>query len=431
MTTRPDPAPSRPPDFLDAKASLALLGVRPQTLYAYVSRGAIRSIPQPGTKAHLYSRADIERVVARAAARAGHGAVAAGAMDHGPPIVSSGITEITEDGPSYRGRLASELAQQNVPFEKVCELLWGSPLDLARPAAWRIHQRDQARISDACPRILQGGGPHLVYEALAMLALELGRTRRLAAAGDPAADVAHDARFLVCAVAEAIGCVGPNRVPTLPHPSEPVASTLIRSFGRESTPDRLRAMNALLVLLADHELPPGTLSVRAAASGGASLFDCIAVGICASAGTEIAGHYGVVDRFITARPAAPALREKALRLHGRGQRIPGFTHPLYPRGDPRARYLLSIAAELSGNAFNMSRVAAFLRWAEEELGEHPRHEFAVVCLVRVLGLPAWSAGVIFLAARMAGWAAHVQEQRGATGLWRPRARYVPMPGPGP
>lgn len=427
MTPRPDPAPSRPPDFIDAKASLALLGVRPQTLYAYVSRGAIRSIPQPGTKAHLYSRADIERVVARAAARAGHGAVAAGAMDHGPPIVSSGITEITEAGPSYRGHLASELAQQNVPFERVCELLWGAPLDLAGVAAWRIHPRDQARIADACRGILQGGDPHFVYEALAMLALQLGRASGRAAASDPAGAVAHDARFLICAVAEAIGYLGSGSVPTRPNPSEPIASNLLRAFGRESSPERVHAMNAALVLLADHELPPGTLAVRAAASGGASLFDCIAVGICASAGTEIARHYEVVDRFITARPAAAALREKALRLHAHGQRIPGFTHPLYPRGDPRARCLLSLAAELSGNAFNMDRVAAFVRWAQEELGDHPRHEFGVVCLVRALGLPVWSAGVIFLVARMAGWAAHVQEQRGATGLWRPRARYVPTP----
>lgn len=81
MSTCPDPTSCRQPDFLDAKASLALLGVRPQTLYAYVSRGAIRSVPQPGTKAHLYSRSDIERVMARAAARAGHAAAAAGAMD--------------------------------------------------------------------------------------------------------------------------------------------------------------------------------------------------------------------------------------------------------------------------------------------------------------------------------------------------------------
>lgn len=418
---------SRPPDFVDAKASLALLGVRPQTLYAYVSRGAIRSVPQPGTKAHLYSRADIERVVGRAAARAGHAAVAAGAMDHGLPIVSSGITDITAAGPSYRGRKASDLARQGVAFETVCELLWGAPLDIAKPTAWRILPREQSRVSDASLQILQGAEPPRVYEALAMLALQLGRTRGGSSEGVRDVGGLHEARFLICAMAQALGCLGEAQAPTLAHRSESIASLLIRSFGGESTPERVHAVNALLVLLADHELPPGTLAVRAAASGGANLFDCIAVGICASAGTEIAGQYEAVDRFLGAKPSAAVLRAKALRLHSRGQRLPGFTHPLYADGDPRALYLLSVAADLTDDSFNMRQVADFLQWAQEELGDSPRHEFAVVCLVRALRLPAWSAGAFFLVARMAGWAAHVMEQRGAAGLWRPRARYVSNP----
>lgn len=427
MSTCPDPTSGRQPDFLDAKASLALLGVRPQTLYAYVSRGAIRSVPRPGTKAHLYSRSDIERVVARAAARAGHAAAAAGAMDHGPPIVSSGITEITEAGPAYRGYLASDLARQGVRFERVCELLWGAPLDVAKASVWRIPPRDQALAREAGLRILHGTDPHRVYGSLAMLALQLERTRRMPGGAPRDAGVAQEARLLICAVAQALGCVGPARALTLPDRSESIASTLIRSFGCETTPARTRAVNALLVLLADHELPPGTLAVRAAASGGANLFDCIAVGICASAGTEIAGHYAVVDRFLTARPSATALRDKALRLHQRAHRIPGFTHPLYMGGDPRARHLLAIAAELADDSFNMRQVADFVGWAQENLADHPRHEFAVVCLVRALRLPVWSAAVLFLVARMAGWAAHVEEQRSVTGLWRPRARYVPRP----
>ena len=55
---------------------MQILGVRPQTLYAYVSRGWIRSIPQEGKKDKLYLRDDINRVVMRSLARSGHGAVA-------------------------------------------------------------------------------------------------------------------------------------------------------------------------------------------------------------------------------------------------------------------------------------------------------------------------------------------------------------------
>lgn len=415
---------TRPPDFVDAKASLALLGVRPQTLYAYVSRGAIRSVPQPGTKAHLYSRADIERVAGRAAARAGHAAVAAGAMDHGLPIVSSEITEITVAGPCYRGCLATDLARQNVGFEAVCELLWGNPLDIAKPTAWRIPPHEQDLVTDEGQNILHGAVPHRLYEALTMLVLQLERTR-----GDSARSLGgpHEARFLVCAIARALECTGKSHAPTISHRAESIASTLIRSFGVESTPKRVHAVNALLVLLADHELPPGTLAVRAAASGGANLFNCIAVGICASTGTEISGQYEAVDQFLGAEPCAASLRARALNLQRCGKRIPGFTHPLYFDGDPRAQHLLSLAIDLAEDSFNMRQVQAFLQWAQEELGDYPRHEFAVVCLVRALRLPAWSAGALFLVARMAGWAAHVMEQRGAAGIWRPRARYVGNP----
>lgn len=428
MTRARTPVHTRLPDFLDAKSSLAMLRVRPQTLYAYVSRGAIRSVPQAGTKAHLYSRADIERVVARAAARAGHAAVAAAAMDHGAPIVSSGITEITaEAGPAYRGHVAIDLARRDISFEKVCELLWTSKLDLAQSTAWRIPAHAQAQVSDAYRQILPNG-THQVYESLAMLALQLARSDRLFGPTSIGQSVEEEARLLICASTEALGCIGPHQRPAQLGRSEPIAAAVTRAFGGDATPTRVQAVNAMLVLLADHELPPGTLAVRAAASGGAHLFDCIAAGICASAGTEIAGHYAVVDRFLFMRPTFASLRDKTRRLYKGGLRIPGFTHPIYPRGDPRATYLLEIAAEVCDDSFPMRQITAFLRWAAEGFDSHPRHEFAVVCLVRALGLPSWCASALFLLARMGGWGAHVEEQRGAVGIWRPRARFVTIGG---
>ena len=76
-----------PPDdvariYLTSAEATALLGIRIQTLYAYVSKGMIRSVKQVGTKERLYRRDDILRVQARSMARSGHGAVA-GAAQHG------------------------------------------------------------------------------------------------------------------------------------------------------------------------------------------------------------------------------------------------------------------------------------------------------------------------------------------------------------
>jgi citrate synthase len=100
-------------DYATAAQALDILKVRPQTLYAYVSRGLVRSIPQPGQKERLYRRDDLKRLETRSLARAGHGAVAAAAMNFGEPIISTSITEITAEGPRYRGRMAADLARSH------------------------------------------------------------------------------------------------------------------------------------------------------------------------------------------------------------------------------------------------------------------------------------------------------------------------------
>ena len=85
-------APAVRADFLSAKQALEILGVKPQTLYVYVTRGWIRAIAQRNTRGKLYSRDDIERMRMRSLARAGHGPAAASAMHWGEPVMASSIT---------------------------------------------------------------------------------------------------------------------------------------------------------------------------------------------------------------------------------------------------------------------------------------------------------------------------------------------------
>src|SRR5579884_3645455 len=122
-------------DYMSSAEALAVLGVKPQTLYAYVSRGMIRRICLDG-KTSLYNREDVRRVKARSTARSGHGAVAGGALQWGEPVLATGITAITKDGPRYRDYLALELAREGYSFESVSEYLWtGDELDSR--AQWR------------------------------------------------------------------------------------------------------------------------------------------------------------------------------------------------------------------------------------------------------------------------------------------------------
>ena len=101
---------NQPSQFLEAKPAAKLLGVELRTLYAYASRGLVRSVRGARGLKRLYAVEDLERLKIRSGARAGHGAVAAGALRWGEPVFDSAITQITPRGPSYRGRLATELA---------------------------------------------------------------------------------------------------------------------------------------------------------------------------------------------------------------------------------------------------------------------------------------------------------------------------------
>src|SRR6185312_6059229 len=107
------------PRWVDARAAAKLLGIDLRTLYAYVSRGQVHSVAGERGRKRLYAVEDLDRLKTRRDARAGHGAVAAGALRWGEPVLDSAITKITPEGPVYRGRSAIELAAAGIPFENV------------------------------------------------------------------------------------------------------------------------------------------------------------------------------------------------------------------------------------------------------------------------------------------------------------------------
>ncbi|HKO94230.1 MAG TPA: citrate/2-methylcitrate synthase, partial [Polyangiaceae bacterium] len=109
----------------------------------------------------------------------------------------------------------------------------------------------------------------------------------------------------------------------------------------------------------------------------------------------------------------------------RGETVPGFGHPLYPEGDPRAARLLELCPKNASRA----RSLALAQAAERVLGERPVLDFGLVALARALGLPPEAPFVLFAVGRTAGWIAHCIEQYPSSQLIRPRAEYVgPAPG---
>lgn len=109
----------------------------------------------------------------------------------------------------------------------------------------------------------------------------------------------------------------------------------------------------------------------------------------------------------------------------RGDPLPGFGHPLYPLGNPRAVALLTLAAQshLQATARKVD-VARSLAQVMAEQGLPATVDFGLVALTQALGMPPGSAALLFAIGRSAGWLAHVIEQRASPSVLRPRARYV-------
>jgi citrate synthase len=412
-------------DYVGAPEAMSILGIRQQTLYAYVSRGLIASIGQANRKDRLYLRADVERMGMRSLARAGQGALAASAMNWGNPIVQTTITEITPMGPRYRGHLASHLARKRVPLESVAELLWTGFLS-ETPVRWSVKELS-AELRRMTEAMVSPDATNQLLEIFGLVTMQLGVERgpeAAAAERGQGGRIYDAARQIIQTLVACLGFAGPTAGLRSMHDGETLVQGVARSLGLEESEENLEALEAILTLFADHELSPGTLCARVCASGGSALHSCIASGACAIAGLDIGREYLKVDAFLEGKLTSSVLMQRVSEAQERGVVIPGFVHPVYPHGDPRGRYLL----EVLGRRKRVSKQSKVLLKFVEDMGDHlglyPRHEFGTVALARAVGMPKQVPGALFGLARTIGWVAHVQEQRTMGSLLRPRAQFV-------
>ena len=171
-----------------------------------------------------------------------------------------------------------------------------------------------------------------------------------------------------------------------------------------------------LVLVADHELNASAFSARVAASTGASLAAAALAGLATLSGPRHGGATAAVRTFVAeAAQAGPA---EAIRRRLEDDRaLPGFGHPLYPDGDPRAAALLERFAP-------PAPLAALQQQVQAITGQAANIDFALLAACEALRLPADAPFALFSVARCAGWIAHAIEQGQSDALIRPRARYV-------
>jgi citrate synthase len=375
--------------WLDRGEALARLGVRAQTLYAYVSRGRVGMRPDPAdSRRSLYSAQDVDAIARRRARGRRPAAIAASAIAWGEPAIATAISTVIHGRPVYRGEDAVALAER-ATVEEVAALLWD--------AEGRVRLAPPSRSAGATR-----GGPFAARAALAALAA-------LAAAAPPAlgrapAALRGDAAAAVGALAVSLGAKGGGGA---------VHARLARGWGGGAR--AAGAVRRALVLLADHELNASTFAARVAASTGASVAACLLAGLAALSGPRHGGAAEGVAALAAEAERAGGEVAVARRLE-RGHPLPGFGHPLYPEGDPRARALLAAVEPDGGLASLRDAVAA-------ATGALPNLDFALLALARAHRLPPDAPFRLFALGRSVGWAAHAMEQGASGQLIRPRARY--------
>jgi citrate synthase len=202
-----------------------------------------------------------------------------------------------------------------------------------------------------------------------------------------------------------------------------VAETLQRAWVPKR-PEAARAINAALVLCADHELNVSAFTARCVASAGATPYDAVIAGLAALRGTRHGGHTARVEALLDEVASPPRARRVLGERLKRGEATPGFGHRLYPAGDPRGRRLMALAAGLGKQSRAVKLAQATAAEARRLIGEEPTVDFGLVALARALGLPTGAALALFAIGRTAGWIGHALEQYEAGGLIRPRAKYV-------
>jgi citrate synthase len=391
--------------YLSAREASAELAISPATLYAYVSRGLIRSEPSSDSRSRRYRAEDVRTLKERRTPSLEPRGLRS--FDADLPVLDSAIATITADGPIYRGVSCVELAEADT-------------LEHAATLLWDVTDVDPFS-RDNCPHT--SAEMRAVAEA-ASYAAPIDRTiavLALAASADPGAFTrAPDGRAMVG------GRIMRLVVATMLN-GQPSAEPLHLQIARRWAPTNKYAADLIrraLVLLADHELNASTFTVRCAASTGLNLFDSVIAGLVALKGPKHGGA-GVLAaqllKVLVDGDVAPLVRERVAL----GERFAGFGHGVYKHGDPRARALLDALARAGAAPKLIREIPDRIA---EATGEFVNIDYALAVLVHVLGQTPGHELVLFAMARTVGWIAHASEQLQHGRLIRPRARYV---GPAP
>lgn len=379
---------------LSASQAARRLGVKLETIYAYVSRGVLQRVS--GTdKESRFDAAEVERL----AVRGRRSAVAKPAA----LVITTELTEVTADRVMYRGRSALDLATTH-PFEHVAEWLWS-----VEPAERAAFVAPKAAV--ALARTVQSALPDdaALLERLRVIASVLGSTDPLRFETS-AAGVVTTARALIAGLVESL-----PRAAAAANPGRLGSETLAQRLYRQLTAARpiaarVAVLDAAMGLCADHALSPSTLAVRIAAAQRADPYGVVQTGLGALSGAlHGAASLSAEEILAQVEGGADPAQVIGARLR-RGERIPGFGHAIHVRADPRAPALLDLTTATFSTSGAVAASQSILAVMQSRGLPAPNIDWALAVFVRAAGMVHGSSEAIMAIARVAGWIAHALEE---------------------
>jgi len=426
------------PRMITADEAAAQLGVKLGTLYAYVSRGWLRSYRRRIGRQALYRRDDIDALRDLATAEGGRRGrslpnasswvtvaqpPSSDGSAYGVIVAESAVSSIIEGRLAYRGYPIEQLIAR-ASFEEVCLLLWHGE----RPQAGAVAALRQAiarteapvKVGAALRAVGDDASPLLRLEVVmpALASLERHRGTR--------PTVEQGTRIMgVLPLALARGREGDGA-----GRGAGIAARLARvGLHAPAAEWEIATLDRILVACAEHELNASTFAARVVASTGADLYASVLAALCSLSGPIHGGACDRIEQMFGQIDAGMRLDECLAAFNVKWRLPPGFGHAIYPAGDPRAVLLKKEAAEIARRRgrrlFETALLIEETVWRHERL--RPNLDFYLTVCARMLGFARGLPAAIFAVGRAAGWIAHSLEQYADNRLIRPRMRYRGMP----
>ncbi|MFJ3547225.1 citrate synthase [Streptomyces rubiginosohelvolus] len=406
MTDQPEPEQHDAPRLTTRQAA-ELLGVKPETVYAYVSRGQLSSVRATGGRGSTFDAEEVRALARRS-----------GRRDPSPAgsdlAFRTGITLIEDDRCYFRGVDATELARR-YGYEEVAEWLWTGEL------------RPGARLAAPAPTLAAA------RRAVEALPAHSGSTDRLrvavtaAAATDPLrfdlspAAVLDSARGLIPTLVGALPVLGSPAA----EGDSLAAELWSRLTAEPADAPSLAVLDAALALLVDHDLAASTLAARVAASARAHPYAVVSAGLGVLEGPLHGAASGLAHRLLREavdRGSAVPVVADHLRT---GRRVPGLGHRIYRGEDPRATVLFELLAEVPQAAGALAAAREVVATTARHAPLHANIDLALAVLSVSRGMAADAGETVFAVSRTAGWIAHALEEYGERPLRiRPSGQYT-------